>query len=244
MKYINVILVFILSFFCFQYSVSANEYIDNVTIKTAFDTNVDKAAISEIRVTLDVIPINGTDEYRVDTLLTRDNNYEVTFTNEILHGELKIEFVFVYPDAGSIYYDVDWNVVKIDDNNYTGQIIIKNQVSNTSSTADLDFFEDIIAEDILNKGTTTTTKINTTTTTTKTPTDTTTQVGNPDIIIGDITTTTTTVTKQEDNDEPEDEEDSSNEDLILMIMLITIGSIIGIGLIITAVKIYKASKLI
>lgn len=261
----------VLSLFSFSLNVNASDKVDKITISAAFEKDVDTSEIPYISIILDIIPANGNSAYAFDTKLYKENNYSVTINNKVYIGEVDIDFVYVYPDAGGILYDVDWTFEKIDDNNYVGKVIVKNKVLNTSSTANSDNFEDAIDNVLNNTYKTSTTKLITTTTTTRNtnsegsatpggdpvpeeePTES--PSGNPDIIIPGTTTTTTTqvpestTTKSQleidkERQEQEAKERREREDLIFNIMITIIVIVVLIGLTIAGIKIYKASKLV
>lgn len=257
MKKIIIAMLMISMMFICTSDVYASDYVDKITLNAAFATDVDTDKIDEIRVSFEVTPSNGEEWHLYETKILKENNYQLVIENQVLKGEILIHVIMVFPDAGGTIYSYEYSFNKINEDNYVGQINVMNRVLNTSSTARTDVIEDAIYDHIMdesdrNKYEPTTKKTTTTgdsISTTNQPDGTTTGTGNSDIIIGDSTTTTTkeveTTTSEEERKAKEEEEKrKEKEDLVLTIMLVTIGIVVVVFVLVTAVKIYQANKLI
>lgn len=241
------ILLLISIFVLFPFNVFAYEHYENVTFSAAFDESIDIDKIPEIEIEVDVIPEDKTiAPYLEHIILNKENNFKMEYVNKFIRSEIKVNYVIVGYDVASISYNSKAAVAPLDENNIRVQVVVSPRVINTSSTANLKPFEDIVKEHILDKETVDELEMYSTTkkTTTQVTTD-----DSGTIIIGQDKTTTTTTTSSDSTStrleeiEKEKEENKKKEDFLFKLLIYIILGIILVAGIFVGIKIYKASKL-
>lgn len=242
-KIILVLLVMCL----FPLPVNAYEQFENVTFSVAFDESIDIDKIPEIEVEVDVIPEDqNIAPYLEHIILNKANNFKVEYKKEFIKSTIQVNYVIVGYDVATISYNSKSAVAQLDEDNVRVQIVVSPKVINTSSTANLKPFEDIVKEYILDEETVE--KLNEYSQTTTTTSTTTTTQENGTIVIGqDKTTTSTTVNEttqsRQEQLEKEKKENQQKEDIILKVMIYVILGVLLVAGIFVGIKIYNASKL-
>ena len=109
--------------------VNAQEFVDKVSIRTAFDTAINKEEINSITVVFaskEVGVPDGTEQeaWKYYAILKKENNFQLDIINKIYHGidDIYIWDIIIGNDIASLKYDYIETLTKIDYENYSLQL--------------------------------------------------------------------------------------------------------------------------